>query len=300
MLSLPIVVVIASAFLHAGWNIIGKRFQASGPPFFLAACSTASLILSPLVMWYLHTIGWSTLPWTFWLLLLLSCFCQVIYIVGLIYAYRYVDIGIAYPLARGFPVLLVGFGTVALGHALLFQQWLGFSILTLGCVLIPLKSFRQFRLSEYKSIGIVWAFLAALGTAGYSILDKEALMVVTSSVDENMNTILSSMFYLGIQFFGISMLMVFWFFTTNKTDQFIQAWRVRHSAAIAGTMMGLTYGMVLFAMSFTENVSLVVALRQVSIVFGMLMGILFLRERWYYTRGLGVMSIVAGLIIAFV
>ena len=44
-------------------------------------------------------------------------------------------------------------------------------------------------------------------------------------------------------------------------------------------MMAATYGLVLFAMTMTENVSLVVALRQVSIIFGVVMGIYFLKEK---------------------
>lgn len=64
-------------------------------------------------------------------------------------------------------------------------------------------------------------------------------------------------------------------------------------------MMASTYGLVLFAMTMTDNVSLVVALRQISIVFGLFMGgIWFLSEKWYLTRGLGVTSIVAGIILA--
>ncbi|MGB2147706.1 MAG: multidrug transporter, partial [Vibrio toranzoniae] len=54
----------------------------------------------------------------------------------------------------------------------------------------------------------------------------------------------------------------------------------------------------LFAMTMTENVSLVVALRQVSIIFGVVMGIYFLKEKWHVTRGVGVVFIIAGLVIS--
>ncbi len=82
-----------------------------------------------------------------------------------------------------------------------------------------------------------------------------------------------------------------------QAHRFEYAWNIRLSASLAGVMMASTYGLVLFAMTMTDNVSLVVALRQVSIVFGLLMGIQFLGEKWYLTRGVGVASIVAGLVL---
>jgi uncharacterized membrane protein len=68
---------------------------------------------------------------------------------------------------------------------------------------------------------------------------------------------------------------------------------------MAGIMMASTYGLVLFAMTMTDNVSLVVALRQISIVFGLLMGVWLLAERWYLSRGVGVVLILCGLVLTF-
>ena len=62
--------------------------------------------------------------------------------------------------------------------------------------------------------------------------------------------------------------------------------------------MATTYGLVLSAMTMTDNVSLVVALRQISIVFGLLMGVWFLKERWFATRLLSVITILLGLFLS--
>lgn len=62
--------------------------------------------------------------------------------------------------------------------------------------------------------------------------------------------------------------------------------------------MGLTYGIVLYAMTMVENVSYVVALRQVSIIFGVFMGMWFLKEPWLNSRILGVLLVCSGLVIA--
>lgn len=62
-------------------------------------------------------------------------------------------------------------------------------------------------------------------------------------------------------------------------------------------MMSTTYGLVLYAMTMTENVSYVVALRQVSIVIGMVFGVFFLSEKLMPTRVLGSGLILLGLIL---
>jgi uncharacterized membrane protein len=62
-------------------------------------------------------------------------------------------------------------------------------------------------------------------------------------------------------------------------------------------MMSTTYGLVLLAMTMTENVSYIVALRQLSIVIGMVLGVVFLFERLLLTRVVGSVMILLGLVL---
>ncbi|MFA0521367.1 multidrug transporter, partial [Vibrio sp. 10N.222.55.E8] len=89
----------------------------------------------------------------------------------------------------------------------------------------------------------------------------------------------TAIFYLGIQFWAIVLPLSLWLLVSNQRIEFHNAWLLRKRATLAGIMMALTYGLVLFAMTMTENVSLVVALRQVSIIFGVVMGICLLKEK---------------------
>ncbi|MCX9564075.1 EamA family transporter, partial [Vibrio cholerae] len=161
------------------------------------------------------------------------------------------------------------------------------------------QKFRQFRFADYANLGIVWALVAALGTAGYSIIDKEALAIIEQTVGSQMPASYSAVLYLGIQFWAMCIPLAIWYLFTGQRAPFIEAWRIRYTATLAGLMMGGTYSLVLYAMTLTENVSFIVALRQTSIVFGLFMGIAFLGECWYVTRLLGVSAIVAGLVVAF-
>ncbi|MCY9863194.1 multidrug transporter [Vibrio coralliirubri] len=293
-----IVIVIISALLHAGWNVLGKSNQGSGSSFFLASGFTAAAILTPYLIWYVYSVGFVNITLLFWLLLLLSGICQIIYLIGLGIAYKQADIGVIYPMARALPVLMVGLGTVLIGYELSINQWLGFALITLGCLFVPLKQFSELRLKAYLNLGVLWALIAAIGTTGYSIIDKEALLLLEPLSTPSITNKHTAIFYLGIQFWAIVLPLSLWLLVSNQRIEFHNAWLLRKRATLAGIMMASTYGLVLFAMTMTENVSLVVALRQVSIIFGVVMGIYFLKEKWHATRGVGVSLIIAGLVIS--
>ncbi|MGF1741386.1 multidrug transporter [Vibrio profundum] len=295
----PMALVVFSAILHAGWNILGKNNRGSGMAFTLAASATAAVILTPYIIWYLLTVGWTTLPMHFWWIVSVSGVCQIIYLIGLIMAYKHSDIGVVYPVARSLPVIMVGLGSTFLGHLLDTQQWIGFTLITLGCMCVPLTSFRDVRAKSYLNLGIFWALVAAIGTTGYSILDKQALEMVSEFVRQIFSNSYTAVFYLGVQFLAISIPIFMWCLVSKKTYVIQQAWAIRKHAGLAGIMMSTTYGLVLSAMNMTANVSLVVALRQISIVFGLIMGCIFLGESWRHTRVIGVGMLMCGLILSF-
>ncbi|MGF1824780.1 multidrug transporter [Vibrio splendidus] len=293
-----IVIVIISALLHAGWNVLGKSNQGSGSSFFLASGFAAAAILTPYLIWYVYSVGLLNISLPFWQLVFLSGICQIVYLIGLGTAYKQADIGVIYPMARALPVLMVGLGTVLIGYELSSNQWIGFTLITLGCLFVPLKQFSELRLKAYLNLGVLWALIAAIGTTGYSIIDKEALLLLEPLSTPSITNKHTAIFYLGIQFWAIVIPLSVWLLVSNQRIEFHNAWILRKRATLAGIMMASTYGLVLFAMTMTENVSLVVALRQVSIIFGVVMGIYFLKEKWHVTRGVGVMFIIAGLVIS--
>lgn len=290
--------VVISAFLHAGWNILGKSNQSSGPAFFLASTGAAASLLTPYLIWYLVTIGFDSLPMLFWQLLFISGVCQMIYMIGLAYAYKQADIGVIYPMARALPVLMVGYGTFLLGYELSVSQWLGFMVITLGCLLVPLTRFRELSVKAYLNLGVLWALVAAIGTTGYSIVDKEALIQLNQVAAALLSDSYSAIFYLGMQFWAMFFPLIIWVCLSGHRHELANAISIIKPSVTAGVMMATTYGLVLYAMTMTDNVSLVVALRQVSIIFGLLMGIVLLGEQWYRTRATGVIMIALGLVLS--
>ncbi|WP_333703881.1 multidrug transporter [Vibrio hepatarius] len=294
---LAIILVVVSAFLHAGWNLLSKSNTASGPAFFLLSATAAALLLSPFLVWYCNTVGLAVMPTKFWYLLVISGIAQMIYLLGLGFAYKQADIGVVYPIARALPVLMVGVVTVLLGYSLTAYAWFGFLLITIGCLFVPLESFSQLNVRNYAHLGVVWAVIAAIGTAGYSVVDKEALLILDQTFHSQVSDVSSAIFYLGLQFWSISLCFVIYLTLSKSWVDIVEAWQIRRSTTIAGIMMSTTYGLVLLAMTMTENVSYVVALRQLSIVIGMVLGVVFLFERLLLTRVVGSVMILLGLVL---
>ncbi|MFT7456010.1 MAG: phosphonate utilization associated putative membrane protein [Marinobacter maritimus] len=300
-----IILVVISALLHASWNIIGKSNKGSVQAFFFMSTFCSALLLSPYLLWFYFQVGNEDLNTEFWALLLISGLFQILYLLALGFAYKKADVGMVYPMARALPVFLVGGLSFWTGQVLSPLQWSGFTLITLGCLLVPLQRFRELSFNHYLNTGILWAAVAAVGTTGYSMIDNMALSILSDQLhgmhkDQLTSPILSdqliAIFYLGAQFWATALPLAFYFIVRGQYQLFTEAWRIKKSACMAGLMMGLTYALVLNAMLLTDNVSVVVALRQISIVFGLLMGLYWLKEKLYFTRIMGCGFILCGLL----
>ncbi|KMV28949.1 multidrug transporter [Photobacterium swingsii] len=284
------VLVVVSAIIHASWNLLGKS-RTPTPAFFgLASLGAGSLLLPVLV--YVLSLPIS-LPTSFWWLLLFSGFCQMVYMASLALAYQQADVGVVYPIARALPVLMVAVTTALLGQSLPLSVWGGMVVVTAGCLFVPLVSFRQWHWRAYTQLGCLWALVAAIGTAGYSVLDNTALELLAAT---GLPSWLIAMFYLGAQFLVTGCWLSVFYLSKSERHKFAAVWQDRHIALLTGSMMGGTYGLVLWAMTLTENVSYIVALRQLSIPVGVGLGVWLLKEPSYRPRVVGAMLVCVGLV----
>lgn len=87
-------IITLSAFLHAGWNLMGKR-GLPGPQFFLVATLTGALCLLPLLVIFRSALGFFSPD--VWLLLVCTGLSQTVYYMSLAGAYRTGAMSVAYP-----------------------------------------------------------------------------------------------------------------------------------------------------------------------------------------------------------
>jgi drug/metabolite transporter (DMT)-like permease len=293
-----IIILTIAAFTHAGWNLLGKSGSPS-PAFFLSANTIGFLTLTPAL--FIFASVFSLFSMRIWAYLLLAGVFQAVYYLGLARAYHSADMSIAYPLARAIPVLGVALVTslFGIGATLVPQSVAGMAIVVSGCTLLPMKRFSAFRLSNYANIGTLYAFLAAFGTTGYSIVDDAALRLLrdASGVPADIPGITIVYSFLEGAFTSLWLLLFLSSIREERGRVKATLWREKGKAALTGFTIFLTYTLVLISMSFVSNVSYVVAFRQLSIPIGATIAIVFLKERGYLPRLTGVFLMFMGLVL---
>ena len=292
-----IILLIIAAFAHATWNFIGKSRNPTAA-FFLVANTAGIFILLPAVFY--RPDATASMSAEVWLMVVATGLCQAVYFTALAGAYRNGHMSIAYPLARSSPVIVVMIVSILLGRGS-EVSWLctiGIVMVVGGCFLLPMKFFRDFRVSNYLNATCLFALIAALGTAGYSLIDDQALRTLRAmqvNVGSNINTTMTYAFWEGCS--QVIWLALFVLFSGERKSVKIVIAKHRKPALLAGVAMYFTYTLVLISMAFVKNISYVVGFRQLSVPLGALMGIMLLKEPRPLPKLIGVAIIFAGLVL---
>lgn len=294
-----IILVVLSAFMHAGWNLLSKR-QHPSAAFFLLASITGALLLSPTLVLYRGTVL-HDIPPRVWTLVLITGFFMALYYVSLAGAYRAGDMSVAYPIARSSPVIVVTVVTLVLGRGDQISALCvtGIILVVSGCFLIPLRDFRDLRLRNYLKPICGLALLAAVGTSGYSIVDDEALRQLRTDAQVTIGNTQLALLYACLEALAASFwLSLFVILRRGGRSSLGQVLRTnKRHAVLAGVAMYLTYLIVLISLAFVSNVSYVVGFRQLSIPLGVVIGVLVLKEPPHAPKLAGVAVMFAGLIL---
>ena len=165
---MALTLVIVSTFLHAAWNILA-RWGGAQASIWRMQVAVVVIGAAP------AAVGLAMLPCISGkaaLCVLGSGACCGFYYVCLARAYEAGDFTTVYPAARALPVLLVGLGDVLRGRPPSAAGWVGMALVAAGCMLVPLTTLRDIRPRHYWRSASLWIVLTALGTTGYSLLDK--------------------------------------------------------------------------------------------------------------------------------
>ena len=240
-----------------------------------------------------------SIPLKFWFLLLATGFFQTLYYTGLAQAYRHGDISLVYPLVRAIPVLLIPLVCMILGigSPLSYKAVAGLILIGIGCIFMPVKSFRTWHIRDYIGPALFWVIPGAFGTVGYTVIDSEVMKLL----GDNVFTMPVSLIYSGLINMAILpwMLMVLTFFSGWKDLKDYQGRKIL-APLIAGLALSLSYMLVLASMKFVTNVSYVAGFRQLSIPLGVILGGVVLKERLFLPRIIGCIIIGAGLVLTAV
>lgn len=293
-----VALVIASAFVHASWNVIGKRSGSSVSHFAIASL-TGAVVLLPLVLVWRDTV--SVMPASVWWRLLPAGLFQTLYMLGLAGAYRTGEMSLAYPIARTLPVLLVPVASMLTrpGGSVSPLAMIGVFVVAGGVVVITKPRPAAISWSWVRARSLAFAVVSGIGTTGYSIVDDAALREFLQEVTTQAGAVEPAIVYVMFESLAAAIGLLLWIVLSRGSQQAARELRrVSHGAAVlTGIGIIVAYGLVVVAYGFSETVSYVVAFRQASIPLGAFLAAWVLRERLSWCRITGTAILVGGLVM---
>ena len=205
-----------------------------------------------------------------WPYIALSVLLHQGYSIFLLLAYRYGDLSHVYPLARGSAPLIVAFLSLTLLGEQLSRGAL-LAVFMIGAGVVSLSFTRG-----AQGLRDPWAVFFALGTglfiAGYTVTDGAGARLAGGAHGY-------SAWMLGLEGLPIAV-FVLW---KRRTRALAQVGRIWKPAVLMGLISLAAYWTVIWAMTVAP-IALVAALRETGIVFAVLFGVLFLKERLSLAR----------------
>ncbi|MBP0016602.1 MAG: hypothetical protein J7647_03490 [Cyanobacteria bacterium SBLK] len=288
-----IILVFLSATTHATWNLLAHSQQKVSGNLFLRCLIVAGFagLVSELVAEW-HGDRFSILLWG---AILISGIVHAAYYFGLTMGYRHGNFTIVYPVSRALPVLFLAGFDVLRGYEPSLLGWSGIALVMAGCAIAPLQSLQAISFRDYWNWSAVWVLAIVLATVAYTTIDKVAVDVL---LPHHMAS--SARYELLQAFFTVPCLWLMLQFieeerphdpnklqTVYQTSgeqpislrsslfSFFANWK---SAILFSLFVFGSYWFMLLAYQFSAHVSYLTSLRQISIVLGVIVGTLILRE----------------------
>ncbi len=271
--------ILASAVIHASWNLLAKR-AGGGAAFVWLAALVGSLIWLPisLLRGEFALVQWQPVVVLF---LLGSGVLQTLYFLTLQRGYQVGDLSVIYPLARGSGPLFAMLGAIfLLGERPTTLGLLG-ALLIVSGVFVIARGGAAFGLQRQAlGYGLATGFLIA----AYTLWDKVAVsrLQLPPVLYDSMSVSIRALLLLPV---GLRL----W-------PQVKTLWRT-HKGAVIGVGFGseLAYILVLVAMQ-TTPLLYTAPLREVSILIATVMGVYLLHEGQLRSRLPAALAILLGVI----
>jgi drug/metabolite transporter (DMT)-like permease len=268
-----VLIVLASALIHASWNALLK---AGGD----------KLLNTVMVAGGCGLIGAAALPFlpppapASWPYLSASAALQIVYFLLLAGAYRTGDMSQAYPVMRGAAPLLIAIASGPLiGEALPAARWAGIALISGGVLSL---AFERTNLLLRQRAAVGFALANAGVICAYTMVDGIGVRISGSP----------AAYTLWI-FILASTPLVAWALVFRGAD-FRQLLRQRyHIGLIGGLGTAGSYVLALWAMTLAP-VAAVAALRETSIVFVLVISAVILKERLTTRRLVSALIIAVG------
>ncbi len=269
------ILILVSALCHAVWSAIIK--SSKNPLSLMGITSVLEVtIFLPLTF----TVPFPTLE--VWYFLIATVIIHIFYRLNVIYSYRYGDLSYIYPISRGSSCLFVAIISILfLSSDISIAGFVGILIVCIGLFLISYSKNLSFNFR-----GFALAISTAILITAYTLVDG-----VGVRLSENGFSYIYWLFTLN----GIPLLIIGLISKDGLRKRETYTFR---SGIAAGVFATSSYAIVVWSMQFIE-IAYVSSIREISIVFAAIIGMLFLFEKNAKSRIIPSILIVSGISVVY-
>jgi drug/metabolite transporter (DMT)-like permease len=277
--------IVLSAFLHSFYNFLMRK--SGGSRIFLVTMFTVAgftAVAIALLTGNYRDIPWHNVPYIYG-----ASFFYILYQIFVSKSYEHGDISTHYPLTVLSPIFIPVWAYFLLAEKISFLTGAGIIITIIGAFMVKLNAFtwgeikKMFQLSrDYR--GARFALAASLMYSFGAIFDKSRIAAF------NIET------YIGfiLLFMALNLIIYTLIFQKQPVRSYIP--RYWYFILLGGITVFLSF--FTFRVALREvMVSVAVPVRQVSIVFAILLGIIMLREKPNANKLIGSLVIIGGIIL---
>ena len=269
------ILILVSALCHAVWSAIIK--SSKNP---LSLMGITSILEVTIFLPLTFTVPFPTLE--VWYFLIATVIIHVFYRLNVIYSYRYGDLSYIYPISRGSSCLFVAIISILfLSSDISVAGFVGILIVCIGLFLISYSKNLSFNFR-----GFALAISTAILITAYTLVDG-----VGVRLSENGFSYIYWLFTLN----GITLLIIGLISKDGLRKRETYTFR---SGIAAGVFATSSYAIVVWSMQFIE-IAYVSSIREISIVFAAIIGMLFLFEKNAKSRIIPSILIVSGISVVY-
>lgn len=276
--------LIIAALTHATWNAVAKSVTGNAVVFVWAYLTVATVALLPITSIFLLEQGWPTEA-KFIYIPVVSGALHVAYLVTLQRAYARGDLGVVYPTARGVgPLLTMIVAISLLGERPKPTALAGALVLLAGILCVAAAAPRG---GKWLSRGTLWGVATGATISLYTLWDNQAV----TSWDLDI-----------IPFFTLATTtqaaILTPFALRHLREQKARVTLRRHVWRVLAVAILWPAGYLLvLKVQETTPISIVAPVREMSVVFGALIGWVIYRERRPLQRTIGAIVVLAGILL---
>lgn len=199
-------------------------------------------------------------------------------------AYRYGDVSLVYPISTSSPLFIIIWAYLLLGERISLMGFVGILLILIGGYIINVTKGKH-KASFY---GILLALLAAFFYSFGALADKLGVGGISPNL-----YIMYTVLFIALYSLIINTIIGLKTHTLIEKVRYKPEWKViiPFGIIMAASVASFRIGLVEVPVSYAS------ALRQVSSLFGVIMGIIFLKEAYGWKRIVGSIIIILGIIL---